>query len=798
MQGKPAFHDVRLHRHKHRRFITDKAGKAELLQLSICRGNRRVEPGVRYKRRMPSSTPYQALYRSCMKEAAAQGRTLMQRLVRRVALSIPTRAALVPDVQERQLLGEAARVLMKHEGALCEAYPQALLAEFAQAIAGDLRRGAALSFDSLELMGDEQVKESVELVRTQQAVQHAVEAELTELNALVCAVQGLKNVLAERNPLRPEVYVRSLRTVTLQSPVPPAMRARWMQHLGEALGPELAAAYRELSHMLRGQGVTEAGFVIAPSRESLTPRAGAQLAPPEPYQASTLLTVHALQRLVSGELDPQTQPAAAAPAQLSADFSVTVPAAFEALQEMRQVDAVMKRLQQRQGAGGIDPAGGPAALREALRQEAKRPGQVLGLEVVNLMVENIAGDARLLPPVQQAVRDLEPALLRLALGDPRFFSDKKHPARQLLEQMTQRSLQWQSTDAPGFAAFVQPLQEAVDALLSTRIAGAEPFDFALKSLEEAWGEEQQRSRRYREKAVRALLQAEQRNLLAGKIAKALRRRDDVMTAPPEILHFILGPWAQVMAQARLADATGEIDAGGWEAVIADLAWSVQPRTESGGAARLAKLLPTLLDRLRRGLNSIDYPETQTQRFFDELALLHQRALKPGLSEPARPIALSTRLSREELEAMLGSEEAEAGAWLQPTEAQHSGFMETHQSVVPQPLFQATQAGFGETRPQPDANELAPALPPAALQNGAWVELLLDGGWSRYQLTWSSPHGTLFMFTAAGSKTQSMTRRLLDKMLKTGTLKLVSGQAVVDGALDAVADAALRNSLDLKL
>jgi hypothetical protein len=744
------------------------------------------------------STPYQALYRACMKEAAAQGRTLMQRLVRRVALSMPARAALAPDAHEKQMLSEGARVLMKHEGALCEAYPQALLAEFAQAIAGDLRGGPALSFDSLELMGDEQVQESVELVRTQQAVQHVVQAELSQLNALICAVQGLKSVQAERNPLRPEVYVRSLRTVTLQSPVPPAMRMRWMQHLGEALGPELAVIYRELSDLLRKQGVTGASFNITQTPESATSsRAAARPAASEPHQASTLLTVHALQRLVAGELDPQGSVAASVPPR-PADFSVTVPAAFEALQEMRQVDAVMQRLQQRRAGGAAGAQGGTGALREALRGEAKRPGQALGLEVVNLMVENIAGDARLLPPVQQAVRELEPALLRLALGDPRFFSDKRHPARQMLEQMTQRSLAWQSVDEPGFAGFLQPLQEAVDALVATRVAGAEPFDFALKSLEEAWGEEHKRDRRYREKAVRALLQAEQRNLLAGKVAKSLRSREDVLAAPSEILQFLLGPWSQVMAQARLSDATGDKDPGGWEAVVADLAWSVQPRGEAGGAARLARLLPSLLDRLRRGLNSIDYPQGQTQRFFEQLADLHQRALKPGVAEPARPVPLSTRLSREELEALLGGDDAGGGAWLQPTEAQHSGFMETHQSVVPQPLFQATQAGFGQTRPLADAGDLAPALPAAALQNGAWVELLLDGGWSRYQLTWSSPHGTLFMFTGAGGKTQSMTRRLLDKMLKTGTLKLVSAQALVDGALDAVAVAALRNSLDLKL
>jgi hypothetical protein len=44
----------------------------------------------------------------------------------------------------------------------------------------------------------------------------------------------------------------------------------------------------------------------------------------------------------------------------------------------------------------------------------------------------------------------------------------------------------------------------------------------------------------------------------------------------------------------------------------------------------------------------------------------------------------------------------------------------------------------------------------------------------------------------------MTRRLLDKMLRSETLRIISGQAVVDVALDAVAQTALRNSADSKL
>jgi hypothetical protein len=81
--------------------------------------------------------------------------------------------------------------------------------------------------------------------------------------------------------------------------------------------------------------------------------------------------------------------------------------------------------------------------------------------------------------------------------------------------------------------------------------------------------------------------------------------------------------------------------------------------------------------------------------------------------------------------------------------------------------------------------------------GSWIELQSKGQWSRTQLTWSSPHGTLFLFTNSVGATQSMTRRSRDKLVASGQLRLISGQPVVEEALDAVAKVALRNSLDSK-
>ena len=53
--------------------------------------------------------------------------------------------------------------------------------------------------------------------------------------------------------------------------------------------------------------------------------------------------------------------------------------------------------------------------------------------------------------------------------------------------------------------------------------------------------------------------------------------------------------------------------------------------------------------------------------------------------------------------------------------------------------------------------------------GVWVELSNERKQLRTQLTWVSPQQSLFLFTAEDGSTQSMTRRMRDKLLAQGQL-----------------------------
>lgn len=710
-------------------------------------------------------------YAACLQAAAEFGASVAQRVAGKAGEAL-LRAAATVDPDERRALIDASRLLAQYRECLRNAYPGCLHREFAALDRQEALRSKPLSFEALELMGEEQVEETVEVVRGQQAVLSAVEAELATLNALVSAAKGRATVSAAANPLRPEAWVQALRSASLQCEVPAWALVRWLPRLSEALGPELASVYRQLADMLRRQGVSDAAYAL---RTAPPARA------PSPSALAPLLNLRDLRRLLvgDGERSGHSQwaptdfgsPGAAAEPAAGETIGLTLPWALEALQDTRQLDEVMHRLHERRSTG--DAA-----------SEVTTPAQALGQEVVRLMVDTMAGDRRLLPQVRQVLRELEPALLRLASNDPRFFRDPHHPTRQFLTEMTERSLAWPAADLPGFAAFLEPLQQVAAALATMSMETAEPFEYALHSLEAAWSQQEERSRRDRANAARALIKAERRNLLARRIAERLRQRPDVRGAPAVIRHFLAGPWAQVMAAAQMADPSGSDDPGGYGAVADDLLWTTQRQVAAENRPSLARIVPGMVAALRGGLASIEYPEEKSREFLRELAALHRLAMQAADEAAAAAPAAHPAAPMDD--------EREHEFWLEPTEALESSLMEAVPAADREAVSQhAPLAGDHGAEP-------GDARAPVAiehLQAGAWADLFIDGAWSRWRLAWASPQLLLFMFADGAGKYRSMTRSVLETLIAIGALRLVSGQTILAGALDAVAEAALLNSME---
>ena len=871
-----------------------------------------------------SSTPLSAAYQTCLNEAFTQCPLIIKRWCAGLTEILHERSTGLVASYEKRILQDAAAALKANQVVIEEGFAL----ELTKAIALDTKAGpskkvdsasrsfSSLRFDQLELMGDDQVQETLDGARLQQFLLLASDASLAEFSARLSTAQGFKTVQADKNPFRPEVFSQALLKLLRRLPVDNDLRSRWLTHGAQLLGKELQALYVMLDELLEKNGIALApyGVVGAPEdknrklaradaegeqggyagRDAYPAQAGygaqqgysgqsypAQGAYPEQggypgqgaysseggfdqgryleqagyagqpgfyepdggsgsgggggpgrvmhpmqpgypgYSAQPdargrsgaegsvrvsreqLLTLDHLHRLMVGDYDESFQGAhlAAEPQGAVAgqqDFSHTLPAAMDALAELEEQGLAKITGNQAR----LMPPLPIALLREQLKAEAKSLGQALGIEVVGLMIEKLASDERLLPPVRKLIADAEPAFLRLGMTDPRFFSDKKHPARLLLEAITANSLAYPSEDAPGFAEFMRDLQEVTAVLTEGYLSDAHDFAALLADFEEKQTRHTGETSDAQNVAVQALLRAEQRNLLAEKIALEIRSRPDFISGNRVIASFLMGPWAHVMANERLLGEHGGIGSAKavYSLTLGDLLWSLNVLQASRHRKRLVKIIPGMLNSIREGLLSIDYPLDESKAFYDELMASHQLAIKPAIDKPE---ARSNAYEALEKAFEAGDEGNNTEPWLAPTEAQQSGFMDdweadspNFESTVPR---QQDEARYEQTRHdaiQPDESAESPSGQAAELLLGAWVELLSDSRWLRAQLTWISPHNTLFMFTSDGGRSHSMTSRMLQQLLTAGRVRVISDQGLLEGALDSVARDAMRNSVDI--
>lgn len=772
------------------------------------------------------------VFRACVVSAVREGEPLMGKLVEVTRNALTQEESSVRNIQQRNNLSDALNALKQHEAALLKGYPMALLEIFAEGPANAKVRPAdasGMDFGELSLMDDSEVQDQVELARAQQLAAHATEGVLSELNTLVSSAQGLRSVQPERNPLRPENYIRALQRVVSETGATSEVRQLWMQHMRGLLGKLLEGEYQRMAKMLRDQGVQPVGYAVlgtpggavgrsgygAPQQAMATGYGGgyatgyghtsgyggasgynsrgmgaptgwqgdSQQSPLAAEAEEAILTVGILRQMLAGAdpfnppgygaVAPQmiAQPASrwenapaampSVPGPLGSAYAAIPAVAVDAMEDMAQLERLVNRL-----AGGAQAAAPLSAWRAPVQLAqpiytvpfvAPTESPAVAADVVANMMATLAQDARLLPPMQLAVKKLEEPLKQLVRFDPRFFTDAGHPARRLLDEITQRSLAFTTEDAPGFAQFVRLVNEGVAHLAASQIKDSTPFETVLRALYSAWDTQEQRKKAQEAAEQQARQRAEQRAMLAERVAADIRKLHDIGNVPADILDFAAGPWADVVALAQVSAEGQQDDPSGYLALVPLLLWSAQPELTRLEPERLTHAIPDMLAKLRQGLRSIDYPADKASAFIARLVALHQAAFEappaPGISIPL-PQGDAVAEPGDSMGSELPPEEDSSQALLEPTASQAAALAE-----------------------DPFANFVV----------GAWVELISNQRPVRTQLTWTSPNGTLFLFTSPDGSTQSMTRRMRDKLASEGTLRVIRYKPSSRSANSAPAD-----------
>lgn len=471
--------------------------------------------------------------------------------------------------------------------------------------------------------------------------------------------------------------------------------------------------------------------------------------------------------------------------------------------------------------------------RMQFKARAQRISQVLGLDAVRLLIEQVAGDGRVLAPVREAFVALEPALLRLALDQPRFFAEDAHPARVLMEAVAQRSFKYNDEFAPEFEQFMTPLRSAVRKLVQAPDVSAADFDERRAELEAGWKAADEGSEAARAQALNSMQFAQERQALADRIALDFSLRPDLVGVPAVVADFLYRDWSLVIAHAQLTHAGSgpRLDPGGYLAVVSDLLWSVNREQAIKQPARLFEVVPSLLGTLRRGLEMLGKEPAETQSFFDVLMHYHDPVLRLRRMRSAQDVEASghgrARSLLDALPSVRGDVLTERPVprkaeqpWLARVEREAVGFADVESleetgasglgaetgSGTPSAAAGLPSAAAAESTAGPLAAGITggAAAAPAGdegddlatriraevgrMRVGDWADLYVHKSWRRAQLSWTSDNGSLFMFVSQGGRAHGMTRRTCEKLLRQRHLRPVDMDPVVDRALRELARA----------
>ena len=786
------------------------------------------------------------LLEQCTLEAERCAPEFLKRCIDATAASLQGSENASESGLQRQLMAQAVWSLTQSRAVLVRSYPRRLREAF-KAREGEegMTQLAELSDSSmLQLVDDLSMTESLEAVRLLQNLLPLVEHSLPVLDARMSSLIGLDSVRVEKNPLRPSVFVRELRDLMAEIEADAAVRSLWLKHIAQPLGRELGQLYEQIALMLQRANVQEASYRIrlVDDPEAARPASSSGFAPIEMEHIAegwsagdaagldTGMGMKALGRSrshIGGSVFQAflSDPKASFEGRLDQDFYEQVD------KELRQVsgfaglpvldDVVIQREQARyRDLPAVDRPARAVSIESPLRagrwgeygqahvrtrvflelkQRAQHVSQALGLDLVRKLVNQVARDPLLLAPVREAVVALEPALLRLALSQPRYFGQPDHPARCLVEQVAQRSFRFNDEFADDFAAFAEPVREAFKQLNDLQTDDQQPFADALARLRERWHEGDTAAQAARDAQLQALQFAQARQELADQVAWEISLRPDVFNVPEVVLDFLYVTWPLVIASAELREAETGPDPHGYRAAVGTLLWSVRPEILRQ-PKEVFEALPGLVRTLHSGLDMLGKPPEETQSFFDALIRLHKPLLNLRRARARNDTVQSglTPLETPEVDAVplkrvVGSGMRPAAAqqpWLTAQELASAGFEDTLPEPHDDPAPEAPDATVPDDAAEAgEAARVASEAPVsgliAQLRVGSLVDLYSHGEWVRAELVWVSRRATLFMFTGHGGRAHSMTLRSCEKLVDKRWMRLVETRAVVDAAMSTL-------------
>ncbi|WP_295548041.1 DUF1631 family protein [uncultured Pseudacidovorax sp.] len=363
-----------------------------------------------------------------------------------------------------------------------------------------------------------------------------------------------------------------------------------------------------------------------------------------------------------------------------------------------------------------------------LKRRAPTSADKATVEVVALMFQSILAEERIPFSVRVWFARLQMPVLRVAVADAEFFATLQHPARMLIDRMGSVVMGFDAAAISG-SALEGEIRRVVQVIEQYPETGQRVFKLVYDEFV-AFLSKYLTQNDATQKVMSVAQQVEQKETLAIQYTIELRKMLNDMPVREEIREFLFKVWAEVLAIGALKYGAQDEQTAQLRRVASELVWAASAKPSRSERARMIQALPSLLQRLRQGMDLMGLTGQPQEDHIKTLG----RTLSDAFTAKTEsiPVAqienLAGRLAN--LEAVIGDESAEPLALDSTNLELLLGIDVSSMEVLP---------NNGAEAP-PEALEWANAL-----QIGAWFLLDHNGRPSQVQFVWRSKHRQLHLF-----------------------------------------------------
>lgn len=272
-------------------------------------------------------------------------------------------------------------------------------------------------------------------------------------------------------------------------------------------------------------------------------------------------------------------------------------------------------------------------IRAAIADKIVNSTDKITIDVIGLLFDYIFRDTSIPESLRSLFSRLQVPILKTALVDRSFFSDKKHPARRLLDHLALAAIgaMGDTEYRPAFELITAGIIDEVCRDFKVDVAVFEEADAKLQEFVDA---EQRKVAAALNQEVAAALSTEESEADRSHVRAIIRDKLAGRTLPFDVRSFSETTWAEYMTSLRLQHGSESDD---WRVAVQtldDLLWSITAKERTAQKARLAKMVPPLIRNLRAGGAAVKVGDERMKPFLEAVYQLHMAAIKPQAARPA--------------------------------------------------------------------------------------------------------------------------------------------------------------------